>query len=84
MELVGIVISFIAAVAAIANMLFTITNSKGYILKRIDHKEQEISKIDIQIVNKFGLNRGRGGGITPLDAKRIKLEEEIEELKRKL
>ena len=84
MELIGIITSIIAAVAAIVALWYTIGASKGSILKRIDRKEQQIHELDIQLIRKYGLNRGKGGCITRLDAKRSKLEAEVTELRRRL
>ena len=84
MEIIGIIASVIAAVAAIIALWYTIGASKGNILKRIDRKERQIQEIDNQLVRLYGLNRGSGGFITPLDAKKSKLKAEIAELKRRL
>lgn len=84
MEEIGIIASVIAAVAAIATFYFSVRTSKGNILKRIDRKEQQIREIDHKLTLRHGLNRSTGGPITPLDEKRRKLQEEINELRRKL
>lgn len=84
MEEVGIIASMIAAVAAIATLYFSVRTSKGNILKRIDRKEQQIREIDLKLALRHGLNRGTGGPITPHDEKRRRLQEEINELRRKL
>ncbi len=84
MDIVGIVVSVVAAIASVIALIFTVRNSKGYILKRIDQKEKIIRNIDFKLVQLYGLNRGQGGIITPLDARKSKLKKEIEELKRKL
>ena len=84
MEIVGIIASVIAAVAAIIALWYTIGASKGSILKRIDRKERRIQEIDNQLVRMYGINRGSGGFITHLDAKKTKLKAEIAELKRRL
>ena len=84
MEQIGILASVIAAVAAIATLCFSVRTSKGNILKRIDRKEQQIREIDHKLNLRYGLNRGSGGPITPLDEKRRRLQEEINELRRKL
>lgn len=84
MELVGIITSIIAAIAAIIALWYTIGASKGSILKRIDRKERQIQDIDNQLVRRYGLNRGSGGFITPLDEKKAKLQAEIAELRRRL
>ena len=84
MELIGIIASVIAAVAAIASLCFSVLTSKGYLLKRINHKEEQIRKIDHMLYIKNGYKHISGGPITPLDEKRRKLEDEINELKCKL
>lgn len=84
MEIIGIIASVIAAIAAIIALWYTIGASKGSILKRIDRKERQIQEIDNKLVRMYGLNRGRGGFITPLDEKKFKLQAEVAELKRRL
>ncbi len=81
---IGAIASIIAAIVAYVSLRFTIRNSKGYILKQIDNKKNQIRKIDIRLVNTYGLNRGQCHPITPLDEQKERLEEEINELQRKL
>ena len=81
METIGMIASIIAALGTVANFWFSIRNSKGYILKQIERKEEKISKIDYQLAIRYGLNRGLHES-TPLDLKRSKLQEEIEELRK--
>lgn len=84
MEEIGIIASVIAAIAAIASLWFSVSTSKGYILKRIERKEQKIRDIDYKLALQYGLAYRACGSMTPLDEKRRKLEEEIIELRRKL
>ena len=84
MEMIGIVASVIAAIAAIATLWFSVRTSKGSMLRRIDKKEAQIRSIDDQQVRMYGLNGRPSSAITPLDIKRDKLQFEIDELKRKL
>ena len=84
MEMIGIIASVVAAIAAIAGLWFSLRSSKGSILKRIDRKEQQIREIDNAIIQRFGLNGGNVRAMTPMDAKRNRLCKEIAELKRKL
>lgn len=81
---IGAIASIIAAVVAYMTLHFTVRNSKGYILKQIDKKKKLIREIDIRLVNAYGLNRGQCHPITPLDEQKERLEEEINELQRKL
>ena len=84
MEWIGIiasVASIIAAIAAVATLRYT----RGNIRRRIAAKEREISMIDIQLVNIFGLNdNGTGRAMTSLDYKKEKLQREIEDLRLEL
>lgn len=84
MDIVGIVASVVAAIVSVIALIFTVRNSKSYILKRIDRKEKIIQNIDFRLVQLYGSNRRQGGIITPLDERKSKLQKEIEELKRKL
>ena len=69
---------------SIITLVFSIRNSKGNILARIDCKEEQIRKIDYGFISRYGMNRGHRGYITPLDEKKSKLLAEIRDLKRKL
>ena len=84
MEEIGIIASVIAAIAATATFWFSVRTSKGNILRRIDCKEKRIREIDNKLILRYGLNRHPGSPITSLDEKRRKLQEEINNLKRKL
>ena len=88
MELIGIiasVASIIAAVAAVATFRYTKQMSRGNIRRRIAAKEREISRIDVQLANIFGLNdNGTGRAMTSLDYKKAKLQAEIEDLRLEL
>ena len=77
--------SIIAAIAAVATLRYTKRNSRGNIRRRIAAKEREISMIDNQLVNIFGLNdNGTGRAMTSLDYKKAKLQAEIEDLRLEL
>ena len=77
--------SIIAAIAAVATFRYTKRNSRGNIRRRIAAKEREISMIDNQLVNIFGLNdNGTGRAMTSLDYKKAKLQAEIEDLRLEL
>ena len=84
MEMVGILSSVVAAIAALATLWFSLRTSKGSMLRRIDKKEAQIRKIEDQQIRMYGLNGRSHNVITPLDEKRNKLQSEINELKRKL
>ena len=84
MEIVGIIASLLAAIAALLSLFFTVRNSKGSILKRIDKKQKQILDIDNKLVHMFGINGRWPKVITPLDIKRSKLQSEINDLQRKL
>lgn len=84
-DIIASVASIIAAIAAVATLRYTKRNSRGNIRRRIAAKEREISMIDIQLVNIFGLNdNGTGRAMTSLDYKKAKLQEEIEDLRLEL
>lgn len=84
MDTIGTIAAVFGAIVATISLIYSIRNSKGNILKRIDRKEEQIRKIDHELVLKYGLN-GRGiRCITPLDEKKERLQNEITELKRKL
>ena len=83
MNEIGIIASVIAALAAIITLVFTIRNSKGNVVKRIERKQDQIHKIENQFYRSYGLNANMGMHY-PTSSKKRKLEEEIEELRKKI
>lgn len=81
---IGTVAAVIGAGVAIIALVFSVRNSKGYILKNIDKKRDKIFQIDQKLARKYGPNGRYPRYYTPLDEKREKLEREIKELERKL
>lgn len=84
MEIIGTIASVIAALAAIMTLRFTIRHSKGNIRRRIERRQDKIRKIETQLVNMYGLDRGRCHPITPLDLEIERLQSEIMELQKDL
>ena len=84
MDKIGTLSSVIAAFAAVVTLIFTIRNSKGNIRRRIERKQRKIRELDVQLVNLYGLDRGKCHPITPLDIRIEKLQVEIEELQKEL
>ena len=84
MEMIGIISSVVAAIAALATLWFSVRTSKGSMLKRMDKKEAQIRRIDAQQIRMYGLNGRFPNVITPLDEKRRQLQYEIDKLKRTL
>lgn len=81
----GAVASIIAAVAGVITYKFTKKMSRGNIRRQIAAKERQIREIDNQLVRKFGIyDTGRGRALSPLDMKKRKLQEEIEDLRLEL
>lgn len=83
MNNIGIIASVIAAVVAIITLFFTIRNSKGNVIKRIERKQRKIQKIDNQFYREFGLNANTSTHYPTL-MKKEKLEAEINELRKKI
>lgn len=84
MELLGIILSAIAAISAVATLWFSICNSKGYILKKIEWKQNRIREIEHQLNKLYGLNRERSGCVTQLDEKVKRLKNDVKALSRRL
>ena len=77
--------SIIAAIAAVATFRYTKRMSRGNIKRRIAAKERQISDIQNQIYRIYGLrDNGTGRALSPLDIKKRKLQEEIEDLRLEL
>ena len=84
-SVVGAVASIIAAVAGVVTYKFTKKMSRGNIRRQIAAKERQISDIQNQIYRRYGLNdNGTGRALSPLDMKKRKLQEEIEDLRLEL
>lgn len=84
MEVITIIGTIAAVVAAVVSIL-SLRDSKRNIYKRIEKKEGQIKAIDRKLISKYGFDSNtRSRGITPLDADKDKLQEEIANLKRLL
>ena len=83
MNEIGIIASVIAAIAAIITLLFTIRNSKGNVIKRIERKQAQIQELNNWFARTYGLNDDMRRHYDILE-KREKLEKEIEELRKKI
>ena len=83
METIGIIASVIAAISAIITLIFTIRNSKGNIVKRIERKQQQVQDLEQRLYRTHGLNANIGM-YPPFWKKKEKLEREIEELRKKI
>lgn len=83
MNEIGILASVIAAIAAIITLIFTIRNSKGNVIKRIERKQDQIYKLENDFHRTYGLNANMRMHYQT-QAKKEKLEKEIEELKKKI
>ena len=83
MNNIGIIASVIAAVVAIITLFFTIRNSKGNVIKRIERKQQEIQDLDNEFFRLYGPNANMRMHY-PTQIKREKLEKEIAELRKRI
>ncbi len=91
MEIITIIGTIAAVVAAVVGILslrvsiVALRDSKRNIYKRIEKKERQIEAIDRKLINRYGFDSTtRSRGITPLDAEKDKLQQEIADLKRLL
>lgn len=83
MDNIGIIASVIAAVVAIITLFFTIRNSKGNVIKRIERKQNQIHEIETRFYRSYGLNANLSMHYPTLE-KKNKLEAEINELRKKI
>lgn len=81
MDIIDIV-KIIGAAAAVVGTCFSIWNSKKVVLYRIEHKKERIRQIDHKLVILYGLHRGSFHPWTYLDAKKERLNRQIESLQR--
>lgn len=87
MNTLGILGSIIAAITGIVTVLFswsTWHDSKRNILKRIDKKERKIAEFERRLCNIYGAAYSKNGPIHPLEAKKQKLQSEVDSLKKLL
>lgn len=77
-------VAILTFIITVATLRFTVKNSKGYLYKEIDKRNEQIRQIEHDEVMKYGLNGRFPRTITPEDELKAKLEKEIGELKRKL
>ena len=82
---VGTIASIIAAIFGVKAYKYAKKMSRGNIRRQIAAKERQISDIQNQIYRRYGLNdNGTGRALSPLDMKKRKLQEEIEDLRLEL
>lgn len=78
------IIKLIGSIAAIIGTIYAITNSKRFIIRRIERLRRQVGRIDHEIILRYGLNRGTCHPITELDSRRERLNNKINELSRYL
>ena len=83
MNEIGIIASVIAAIAAIITLIFTIRNSKGNVIKRIERKQRQIQDLNTQFARTYGLNANMSMHY-PFWERKEQLEKEIQELKKRI
>ena len=80
----ALIIALLTFIVTVATLIFTVKNSKGYIFRQIDKKQDQIQQIEHKEVLKYGLNGRFPRVITPDDERKENLQKEISELSRKL
>ena len=83
MDSIGTITSVIAAILAAIALFYTIRNSKGNVIKRIERKQRKIHEIEDQFYRKYGLNanvRMHSPSFSKID----KLQKDIDELKKRI
>ena len=83
MNEIGIIASVIAAIAAIITLVYTIRNSKGNVIKRVERKEAQIHALEQWFYRAYGLNDDMRRHYD-IQVKKEKLEVEINELRKKI
>lgn len=80
----ALLVAILTFIVTVATLRFTVKNSKGYLHKEIDKKTEQIRHIDHESVLKNGLNGRFPRTITPELEQREQLQNEIDELRKKL
>lgn len=83
MNEIGTITSIIAVIIATIALCFTISNSKGNVIKRIERKEEKIQEVRNQFLRTYGLNANERMHY-PTSHKIDQLQKEIEELKKRI
>ena len=83
-ETLNVIIALCTFIVTVATLVFTVTNSKGYIHRKIEQKQELIRRIEHKEVLKYGLNGRYPRMITRDDERKERLQNEISELERKL
>lgn len=83
MNYISIIASVIAALAAVITLIFTIQNSKGNVIKRIERKQRAIQDLEQRFCRTYGLNDDMRRHYN-IQVKKEKLEAEIYELEKKI
>lgn len=87
MDIVVLVCSIIAAVTGVASLIVAILtrkDGKRNLIRQIDRKQQENREIDNSIFRIYGPDYSDSGLINPLEAKKRKLQSEVNYLKKLL
>lgn len=79
----GTIASIIAAVVATITLIFTVRNSKGSIIKRIERKQNKIFELDQRFKRTYGLNDDMRRHYD-FQVKKEKLENQINELRKRI
>lgn len=80
---IATITSIIAVVVCIITLAYTVRNSKGSIIKRIERKERQIQEIKNQFVRTYGPNANLQMHY-PTFHKIDRLKKEIDELRKRI
>lgn len=83
-ETLNIIIALCTLIVTVATLVFTVKNSKGYLHRKIDQKQEQIRRIEHKEALKYGPNGRYPRVITRDDDRKKRLQSEINELERKL
>lgn len=87
MDIVVLVCSIIAAVTGVASLIVAILtrkDGKRSLLRQFDRKEREINEIDNRIFRLYGPDYSGRGPINSFEAKKRKLQSEVDYLNKLL
>lgn len=79
----GTIASIIAAVVATITLIFSVRNSKGNIIKRIERKQNEIYELEQRFNRTYGLNDDMRLHCD-IQLKKERLESQINELRKRI
>ena len=83
MDTIILIVSLVAAIAAVLALVFMVRNSKDYVIKKIEQKERQIHNLEHECIQTHDLNDDMNR-YSEYSVKRHALEESIMALRKRI